>query len=311
MIWNMFLGLAFITPQGQCAVLQHERIYAREVALLIPEFAALPGDLTVGYAPDPGERRILTRAMLAAVARSYGLQLESGRDLCFELHSRELRPEEIRAAMLEEFQRDAQTCGIGDGIEAEVLEWGPERVPDGQITFPSGCSQLLPNRGSRDQVLWRGYVSYGTNRRLAIWARTRITINITRVEAVSDIVAGTPIRQDQVRVASAQASFLDDRQARGLEEVVGYASRKPVRAGTALGRSELYRLPEVGRGDTVQVRVTAGATRLALEGRAESAGSIGAMVWIKNPTSGKSFRAKVVGKGLVAVSSPSGGILEE
>src|SRR5271154_4516073 len=171
MIWNILLGLASIAPQGQCAVLRHERIYARDVALLIPEFTALPGDLTVGYAPDPGERRILTSAALAAVARTYGLQLDAGRDLCFELHSTELRPEEIRAAMLEEFRRDAQTCGIGDGIEAEVLEWGPERVPDGQITFSSGCSQLVPNRGG--PLLWRGYVSYGTNRRFAIWARMR------------------------------------------------------------------------------------------------------------------------------------------
>jgi hypothetical protein len=34
-------------------------------------------------------------------------------------------------------------------------------------------------------------------------------------------------------------------------------------------------------------------------------------VWVKNPTSGKSFRAKVIGKGIVAVITAANGIREE
>jgi len=310
MIWNIFFALALTPSQGQCVVLQNDRIYARDVAPAIPEFAALPGDMTIGYSPAPGARRILTSVALVALARSYEVELQSPRNVCFELRSMELRREEVRAAVLEELGQDSNKCGV-DGIEVEVLQWGPETTPNGQIVFPNGCLQLLPNHGSRGEALWRGHVLYGTNRTFEIWARARIKVHFTEVVAVSDIDAGMPIRQDQVRLARTEASFLDDKPARRLEEVVGYACRRPMRAGTALGRSQLYRLPEVGKGDIVQVQVAAGFARLALEARAESAGPIGAMVWVRNLTSGKAFRAKVVGKGMVAVTTTVGGAREE
>jgi flagella basal body P-ring formation protein FlgA len=313
MIWHVLLAVT-LTPvslQDPCSVLGNDRIYARDVAASIPEFTALPSDLIVGYAPDPGARRILTGASLAKIAKSYGMELESPHDVCFELRSSELKPEAIRAAMLDELRRDPQKCDVGDDVNVDVLEWGPEKAPMGEVVFPNGCLQLLPNHASTGRDLWRGYVSYGMNRRFPIWARARIAISTTQAVAVSDIDAGTPIGPDQVRLVKKEVSSLDDKQAARLEEVVGYACRRPVRAGTALVRSQLYRLPEVGKGDIVQVEVAAGAARLALEGRADSAGSIGAMVWVKNPTSGKSFRAKVIGKGIVAVITTANGIREE
>jgi flagella basal body P-ring formation protein FlgA len=313
MIWNVLLTFA-LTPaslQDPCLALRNDRIYARDVAASVPEFAALPSDLILGYAPDPGARRILTAAAIAKVAKSYGMELELPRDVCFELRSSELKPEAIRAAMIEELRRDPQKCDVGDGVKVEVLEWGPETAPIGDVVFPNGCMQLLPNRTSTGKGLWRGYISYGMNRRFAIWARARVAISANEVVAVSDIDAGMPIRPEQVLLVKTEASSLDDKQARRLEEAIGYASRRPIRAGAALGRNQLYRVPEVGKGDIVQVEVATGSARLALEGRADSAGSIGAMIWVKNPTSGKSFRAKVTGKGMVAVITTAGGIREE
>jgi flagella basal body P-ring formation protein FlgA len=313
MIWNVLLTVA-LTPaslQDPCLVLRNDRIYARDVATSVPAFTALPSDLILGYAPDPGARRILTGAALAKVAKSYGMELELPHDVCFELRSSELSPKAICAAMLEELRRNPQKCDVGDGVKVEVLEWGPEMAPIGEVVFPNGCLQLLPNRTSAGRDLWRGYVSYGMNRRFAIWARARIAISATEVVAVSDIDAGTPIRPEQVLLVKTEVSSLDNRQARRLEEAVGYASRRAIRAGAALGRNQLYRVPDVGKGDIVQVEVATGSARLALEGRADSAGSIGAVIWVKNPTSGKSFRAKVTGKGMVAVITTAGGIREE
>jgi len=311
MIWHVFITLALALPTGHCVAVQNDRIYARDAVSAIPEFSALPGDMTIGFAPAPGARRILTSAALVAIAKSEGVELQSPRNVCFELRSMELRREDVRTAILDEISRESHKCDVGDGVIVEVLQWGPETTPPGPIVFPNGCLQLLPNHGSRGEALWRGYILYGTNRRFEVWARARITIHATEVVAVSDINMGTPIRRDQVRLVRTEASFLDDKQASRLEEVEGYASRKPVHAGTAIGRNQLYRLPEVGKGDIVQVQVVAGSARLALEGRAESAGAIGALVWVKNPTSGKTFRAKVLRKGTVAVTTMAGGIREE
>jgi flagella basal body P-ring formation protein FlgA len=49
------------------------------------------------------------------------------------------------------------------------------------------------------------------------------------------------------------------------------------------------------------VDVFAGATHLELEGLAESSGSVGEFISIRNPESKKRFRARVEGRGRVSV----------
>jgi hypothetical protein len=55
-------------------------------------------------------------------------------------------------------------------------------------------------------------------------------------------------------------------------------------------------------GDRVEVLVTSGSAQLKIQGRAESAGSKGGTVSVRNPVSGKIFTAQVIGKGSVAVT---------
>jgi hypothetical protein len=57
----------------------------------------------------------------------------------------------------------------------------------------------------------------------------------------------------------------------------------------------------VDRGDPVRVEIRSGLVRLSFEAQAESAGSIGEMVLLKNPLNGQRFQARVEGKGKVSV----------
>jgi flagella basal body P-ring formation protein FlgA len=64
----------------------------------------------------------------------------------------------------------------------------------------------------------------------------------------------------------------------------------------------------VNRGDSVRVEVQSGSMRLVLTGYAESGGSRGETVLIRNPNSGKTFSAKVDGAGQVlVVAGPASG----
>lgn len=300
MITSISLLLALAAPPNPCIPVEGERVYARDVVPALRQFAGVPPDFPLGYAPVPGARRILTADSLRTVAKSQGVELESPRDVCFELRMAPLSKANILSAMVAAYGENPAA------VRMDVLAWGPEVAPQGEIVFPRGALQFPSSRDLNQDVLWRGYVLYGANRRFSIWTRAHIAFSVTRVVAIADIEPGTPIREDQVQLATTEVGSPDARLARSIDEVVGYTSRKSVRPGASFLLSQLDRVPEVAKGDTVTVRVSEGAAQLVLSAEAQTAGSVGSVVWIKNPTSGKGFRARVTGKDTVAVTTLNG-----
>jgi flagella basal body P-ring formation protein FlgA len=219
--------------------------------------------------------------------------LEAVPDVCFERAMATVDAGEILEAM--------RNAWNGSDVRMEVRSWSPLIAPQGKVVFPRTGLQLPAASDPQAEVIWRGYVIYGNNRRFSISARARITTTTTRVVAVADLSMGAPVREDQVRLESFDTFALDDRPARNLEEVVGLVPRALIRAGSTVLRNQLSRAPEVTRGDVVKVEVTAGSAHLSLEGRAQADGVTGKTILVKNLSSGKDFRARVTGKGKVSV----------
>jgi flagella basal body P-ring formation protein FlgA len=189
----------------------------------------------------------------------------------------------------------------GIDVRMELRSFSPQIAPQGKVVFPRAGLQLPAGSDPQAEVVWRGYVLYGNNRRFSISARARITTTTTRVIALTDLSPGEPVREDQVRLESFDTFALDDRPARHLDEVVGFVPRSAIRSGSTVLRSQLSRAPEVARGDVVKVEVTAGGAHLLFEGKAQTDGVTGKTILVKNLTSGKDFRALVMGKGKVSV----------
>lgn len=307
MIMTIPLLLALTPPAAGCFPVQDDRIYGKDIAAAVPELAAFPNGFPLGYAPVPGARRILQGTYLQHVAKNQGVELESVPDVCFERPYAVLSPETIRDAMRTALEGQAEGT-----VEIEVQSWGPQTAPQGRIVFPLAAIQAAGTLGPKSEVMWRGYSLYGSNHRFGIWARARVSAKATRVVAVADIPAGRPIREDQVRLESAELFALDTRIARHLDEAVGFIPRNVLRSGEPILRSQLSMVSDVTRGDLVKVQVNAGSALLVLEARAQTSGSAGAKIWIKNPSSGKAFQGTVVGKGKVVVGEAprSGGRIQ-
>jgi len=294
MIIMLPLLLAAMVPQPDgCLPVQDDRIYARDVAAAVPAFANVAADFALGYAPAPGIRRVFKGDALERLARNQGVLLEAIPDVCFERAMATIDAGEILEAM--------RNAWNGSDVRMEVRSWSPLIAPQGKVVFPRTGLQLPAASDPQAEVIWRGYVIYGNNRRFSISARARITTTTTRVVAVADLSMGAPVREDQVRLESFDTFALDDRPARNLEEVVGLVPRALIRAGSTVLRTQLSRAPEVTRGDVVKVEVTAGSAHLSLEGRAQADGVTGKTILVKNLSSGKDFRARVTGKGKVSV----------
>jgi flagella basal body P-ring formation protein FlgA len=290
-----------VAPLDGCLPIQDERIYARDVAAAVPAFANVPADFALGYAPAPGTRRVFKSDALARVARNQGVAadgLEALPDVCFERAMATLEAGEILEAM-----RGAWGAGSvpGPDVHMELRSFSPQVAPQGRVVFPRSGLQLPATSDPQADVLWRGYVLYGNNRRFTISARAHISTTTTRVVAMVDLAVGNVVREDQVRLETFDTFALDDRPARNLDEVVGFVPRTMIRSGAMVLRNQLSRAPEVARGDVVKVEVTAGGAHLLFEGRAETEGVAGKTILVKNLTSGKDFRARVTGKGKVSV----------
>ncbi|HEY2842939.1 MAG TPA: flagellar basal body P-ring formation chaperone FlgA [Bryobacteraceae bacterium] len=284
-------------PDG-CFPIQDDRIYARDVAAVIPAFAQVPADFVLGYTPAPGVRRVFKGAALEGLAMNQGVKTEAAPDLCFERAMATLEAGEILEALTSAWHE--KHAGTPD-VSVELRSWSPQIAPQGTVVFPPYGLQLPTASDAQGETVWRGYVIYGNNRRFGISARARIRTSTTRVVALEDLAAGEPVRQDQVRQETFDAYTQDDRPARRAEDVIGYVPTARIHTGATVLRSQLSRAPEVVRGDVVQVEVAAGGAHLALEGRAESNGVTGATILVKNLVSGKDFRARVTGKGKVNV----------
>jgi flagella basal body P-ring formation protein FlgA len=205
----------------------------------------------------------------------------------------EIQPEEILEAM-----RDSWS---GAEIRVEVRSWNPRMTPQGKIVFPKSGLQLPSGSNPDAEAMWRGYVLYGNNQRFSVSARARVVTSASRVVAIANIAAGSPIREDQVRLETCDACSLDDRPARSLDEVVGLVSRSFIRSGATVLKNQVNRAPDVSRGDVVSVDVSSGGAHLVVEGRAQSSGVIGSTILVRNLTSGKDFRAQVTGTKKVSV----------
>jgi flagella basal body P-ring formation protein FlgA len=121
--------------------------------------------------------------------------------------------------------------------------------------------------------------------------------------AAEDIAAQQPIEAGQVRVESREVS---PRARAGLsspEQAAGRLARRAISRGQVVSAELLSRRRDVERGDSVRLESEAGGARLEAEAKAETSGSAGDGILVRNLATGKRVRARVVRKGLVRVDA--------
>ena len=288
---------ALATPPEACHLVQTESVLARDAVQEIPGFAQLPGDFLLGYVAATGTARIFRGADLERLAKNRGVVLTNLPDVCFARKTFIPQPDAIRDAM-------QKALGVS-GAKIEILTSSQNQAPFGEVVFPRTGIQLPSGSDPRTELIWQGHVRFGENGKFPLWARVRVTAAMTRVVAVSELPAGKMIQQDQVRLESCEDSPLDETTARNLDEVVGFLPKSSLRANAPVHKTQLERPPDVAAGDLVRVEVFDGGAHLVLEGQARSAGVVGSSILVRNPASGKDFRAQVSGKDRVRVGTPA------
>jgi flagella basal body P-ring formation protein FlgA len=280
---------AIVLP-ADCHPLDSESVLARDLAPLVPGFENLPQDSLIGYVDSAGTPRTLHGSDLEHIAKNRGVDLQGLQDVCVSRRMFVVPPERLIEAM-------RKTLGEDPTLKIEILDSSRQPVPTGEIVFPRNSVQ----QPATPEVTWRGSVQSGKGASYPIWARARITVTANRVIAATDLPMGKEIEPSQIRVESAEESPFDDAAVRSAEDATKMAARMSIPKGSVLRKSQLQQPLDVARGDVVRVEVFAGNAHLSLEAQAETSGVRGALITVRNPSTGRSFQGKVSGKGRVTV----------
>ena len=275
------IAMLVTAPAFACQAIDGDHILGKDIASLSPLFAALDAKLEIGAAPLAGVQRVMHPDELVRLAKQNGISLDTQAGaICFERATEPLTAETLLPVL--------QKALAMDDAKIEILDFSRFGVPRGAFEFPK--SGLMPNG------LWHGRLLYGENHSMPVWAKTRITVERTWVEAADTLAAGKKIEASQLTVKTGPRFPLDTTL---IESASLVAGRRPVRTlapGTPIVPAMLTIAHDVERGDTVSVEVTVGGAILDFEATAESSGRAGEMILMKNPENGRSFAAVIQDK---------------
>jgi flagella basal body P-ring formation protein FlgA len=183
----------------------------------------------------------------------------------------------------------------GQQVEIDIVDHSRNSPCDGSPQF--NRSDLLPALDADPAriVYWRGRMVCEDGRSMQIWARARLIVEQLVVVAKHSIAAGYELSEADLEARTVRRALTGPPALPDAAKLIGHITTRSVAAGQAVRKEWLKIRPEVARGGDVSVRVVAGRARLTLQGRAESSGSIGQQVFVKNPATGKTFRAVVEG----------------
>jgi len=271
-----------------CLPVTGERIRAQDMAKAIPAFGALPAELSLGYAPASGSSRTYGTAELMRLARRYGLAEPAG-EVCFVQPLRTLTPEVVAAAL----RAVLPAAGI------EVVDFSRQPVPDGDVRFSLSGLARPSSADPTALLMWRGEAGPPGNGCLPVWAKVRIRLHGTRVVAAETLEPGRRIERAQVELQAYEGPPGWPE----LAQVLGRAVRRQIPAGTVLEERLLAEAQDVLSGERVRVEVSCGRARLLLEGQAQASGKRGETIAVRNPSTGKVFRARIQAPGVVSVAA--------
>lgn len=296
-----WLFLLTMMSHPACEFISGEQIVGADLVKALPIFAGMPRDAVIGYAPAPGSRRILQLMELKRLGAQYGIPVPADSHACFQWKMQAITEDAVRAAIRDSLQAPE--------ARVEILAMSNAPAPEGKLAFPQSGLSAATNIEPSTPVTWRGYVAYNSSRRFSVWARVKVSATLPRVVALEPLAAGKPVGKAQVRLETNEDFPLRNDMARNLEEVIGRIPRRAVRAGSPVLRSDLAEAFQVERGDTVEVTAVSGAAQLELAALAEASGRQGDVISLRNPRTGKLFRARIEGRGRAIVMVGATGLL--
>lgn len=276
-----------------CLFVAAEHIRIADLAPHVPALENAKPDVVIGYAPEPGRRRVFSPEQLTRFARIHGRGETAVEGVCIERETTALTKDTVERAVRK---------AVGeDSVRIEVLDFDRRPAPRGTLEFPSAGRRASLGAAAGEPVVWHGRVIYGARRSHRVWVRLRLWATRSQVIALRQLPAGLPISRDAITVQRMDVSPAAERAVASVEEVVGARPRRSIPAAAPVLARNLTLPMQVERGDRVEVTTHCGTAMLRFEAVAEAEGRAGEKIIARNPLNGNRFAAFVVARGRVEV----------
>jgi flagella basal body P-ring formation protein FlgA len=263
-----------------CVSISGARITAGDLARAVPSFTPEDPAAIVAWSPLPGTVRVFHSTELERILALPSPLAGMPSDICFERSVTHLSEAAVLRAM---------RAALGAIAKIELVEVSHLPAPAGEIVFPR------ESLGSSPIALWRGFVLYDDDKKFQIWARVKVRVAVTRIVAIEALPQGKPIRASQVRLETVDDTPSGLVTPSAVEMVERYIPRRTIPAASPVWTDSLDPPWEVLKGDLVSVTVRSGLAALTFNVSAATSGRRGDAISLKNPDSGKTFRARVDG----------------
>lgn len=269
---------------GECALIDGARILASDLAPFAPAFATLPADKDIGPAPAGTMVRVFSKVQLADLLADAEAQVPDR--LCVQRKRDPIPAEAWQAAV------DAAMTRLCPDTpwKAKVLEAPNHRFPSGSIQL--GRSGIVAGHGSVQ--LWRGSLLLPDKSSIPIWVRLEIRTQRMAAVLQRPLTAGQPLTEDDYRVEEVWAPGLCD-AGPARPSLDGFVTKRAMQSGSEVLLEHLRRAPAVHRGQSVDLEVTAGRTRLRVPAVASHDAEVGEAVKLKSTWNGSLLMGRVTG----------------
>lgn len=252
----------------------------------------------IAPSPAPGARTLLNVAEVQDVARKNNVAWD---------------PNGIRNITVERASVAVPREAIVDALSREIARRSPGRLLQPEILntnfslFIARGADLTVRIESFDHDTVRGtftatIVSPATGadaQRVTVRGRVAELVQVPTV--LAPVAVGTPIREGDVGWIEVRAERIVQGTATTLEQLIGQAPRRPVKANEPIRLSDLQTPVIVAKGATVTMLVETPGLQLTAVGRALDNGGMGDVVQVMNAQTHTTVEAVVEGPGRVRV----------
>jgi flagella basal body P-ring formation protein FlgA len=178
--------------------------------------------------------------------------------------------------------------------DLEMADFYRGPVPEGALVSEG---LTIPNNPGSAPLLWRGRIETSEHRRAPVWAHVFVRVRQSVLVAVRDVNLGEALSPRVLEMRLQALPFGTRNTIADPAQAVGQTALRRIRAGEVVRREWLAAPAVVQRGQAVDVEVRSGRSSLRFRAEAVSNAQLGEMVALRNPVSGKRFRAVATAPG--------------
>lgn len=233
--------------------------------------------VTMGVSANPGEEPVWQQQVVAA-------------------------SESFMRAYVKSLKLDAE----GERLEYEISS------PDARLNYPA-CRQmpeaLSPESAGRSdsKAMHSGgrlvlKISCDPPESWSIYTQVRIIHTVSVMQARHAIPRGTSVADAELIAVDTDISKLQRGYFRDQKSLKGWRSKRTIRAGETLSPGMMVKEKAVARGDRVVIVASTAGINIRMQGEALSDGTVGQQISVRNLSSERVVRGRVVGRGEVEVT---------